>query len=261
MPNPNPQVDPNNPQPTPANPNPGPARTPTPTEVPLPAVPPGVSPLPPDQVPASPEPLGVPPTAPPEVPGTRAATGAPAMSRLPAHYCLFDTAIGTCGIAWNERGLTRVQLPEADRTRTERRLRAVAAGPAAEPPPAIKQAITDIRRYLAGERVDFSSVAIDLMNADAFARDVYAAARLVGWGRTTSYGELAREIGAPAAARDVGQALSRNPVPIVVPCHRILAKGRAVGGFSAPGGTRTKLRLLALEGVRIGDDAPRLPGL
>src|SRR5262249_19722477 len=143
-------------------------------------------------VPASPEPLGVPPTSPPEVPGTGA-----------ARYCLFDTAIGPCGIAWTARGVTRLQLPEADRAATERRLRGATATPG-EPPPAIGAAIAGIQRYLAGEEVDFSSIAVDLMQADSFERDVYAAARAIGWGRTGTYGELARRIGSPEAARDVG---------------------------------------------------------
>ena len=242
-----------------------PARTPTPPDVPQPTGPPETPTSPPEQVPsrepvgvpASPEPLGVPPTAPPEVPSTGAAQ---ARSGARERCCLFDTAIGACGIAWNARGVTRLQLPEKDRAATERRLRAGGATPA-DAPPAIRAALADIARYFAGEEVDFSSIAVDVTHADSFAREVYAAARAIGWGRTTTYGELARLIGSPDAARDVGQALGRNRAPIIIPCHRILAKGNALGGFSAYGGTRTKLRLLELEGVHVGDGAPRLPGL
>ena len=80
----------------------------------------------------------------------------------------------------------------------------------------------------------------------------YAAARQVGWGRTTTYGALAKELGAgPEAARDVGQAMANNPVALIIPCHRVLAAGGKVGGFSAPGGTATKIRMLALEGVHV----------
>ena len=172
-------------------------------------------------------------------------------------YCLFDTALGPFGIAWSDRGLSRLQLPEAERAATEKRLRA-AASPGKAPPWA-GQVIAGIRRYLAGERVDFASAAIDLAAVGEFRRAVYEAARAVGWGQTASYGELAHRIGFPWGARAVGQALARNPVPLVVPCHRILTHDRRIGGFSAYGGIVTKQRLLALEGVHVG--TPMLPGL
>jgi methylated-DNA-[protein]-cysteine S-methyltransferase len=112
--------------------------------------------------------------------------------------------------------------------------------------------VTNLQRYFAGERVDFASIALDLTGVAPFYREVYAAARRVGWGETATYGELARQAGAPGAARAVGQALSRNPIAVIIPCHRILASGNKVGGFSAFGGTVSKERLLGLEGVRIG---------
>ena len=178
------------------------------------------------------------------------------------HYCLFDTAIGPCGVAWSEQGLTRVQLPEADRSATERRLKARSGGTQADDPPTqIKQLIAEIQRYALGERVDFSSAVLDLSNVAPIDREIQAAARSIAWGATATYGDLARQTGTPGDARGVGQAMSRNPMPIVIPCHRVLAKGNKLGGFSAYGGTVTKERLLALEGVRVGDDAPLLPGL
>ena len=176
---------------------------------------------------------------------------------LQERYCLFDTALGSFGIAWNDRGLSRLQLPEADGAATEERLRG-AASPG-ETPPWAEQVIAGIRRYLAGDRVDFASVGIDLADVGEFRGAVYGAARAVGWGQTASYGEVARRIGFPWGARAVGQALARNPVPIVVPCHRILTRDRRIGGFSAYGGTLTKQRLLALEGVQVG--TPMLPGM
>jgi methylated-DNA-[protein]-cysteine S-methyltransferase len=185
-------------------------------------------------------------------------------TKPPRHenYCLFDTALGPCGVAWSGRGLTRLQLPEWDRSATEQRLRAPPGSPSpGDPPPAIARAIAAVQRYLTGARVDFSSVALDLTDAGPFHRRVYEAARAVGWGHTASYGELARRAGSPRAARAVGQALSRNPIAIIIPCHRILASGNRVGGFSAFGGPCAKERLLSLEGVRVGVDAPLLPGL
>jgi methylated-DNA-[protein]-cysteine S-methyltransferase len=187
---------------------------------------------------------------------------APSKPPEPQPYCLFETAIGTCGVAWNERGLTRLQLPEPDRNATEQRLGAGRPGAGREnPPPRINQAIAAIQRYLAGENVDFCSVAVDLPDASRFHRTVYAATRAVGWGHTASYGELARKAGSPGAARAVGRAMSRNPIPLIIPCHRMLAGGRKIGGFSAYGATSTKRRLLALEGIRLDGDAPLLPGL
>ena len=155
-----------------------------------------------------------------------------------------------------------MQLPEADRSATERRLRNGTGAPVpGEPTPAVEDAIGRIRRYLAGDTIDFAPVALDLTGVGAFHRKIYEAARRIGWGRTTTYGELARQAGAPDAARAVGQALGRNPVPIVVPCHRILASGGKVGGFSAFGGAATKERLLALEGVHLRGELPLLSGL
>jgi methylated-DNA-[protein]-cysteine S-methyltransferase len=177
------------------------------------------------------------------------------------HYCVFDTAIGPCGVAWSGRGLTRLQLPESDRSATERRLNKGAVRATGAPPAEIAQLIADVQAYMSGRSVDFAAVEIDLTDVEPFESRVYAAARAVPWGQTVSYGELARRIDSPGAARAVGRALARNPVPVVVPCHRILAKGHRVGGFSAPGGTFTKERLLGLEGVRVETGTPLLPGL
>jgi methylated-DNA-[protein]-cysteine S-methyltransferase len=170
------------------------------------------------------------------------------------HYCLFDTALGACGVAWSAEGITRLQLPQANRDAAARRLRRWGARESDAPPPSVRQTIADIERYCAGERIDFSGVSLDLVRADAFEQRVYAAARAVGWGCITTYGALARELGT-ADAREIGQALSRNPIPLIVPCHRVLAKD-AVGGFSAYGGTAAKERLLALEGVRPAKQLP-----
>ncbi|HLB07163.1 MAG TPA: methylated-DNA--[protein]-cysteine S-methyltransferase [Alphaproteobacteria bacterium] len=175
---------------------------------------------------------------------------------------MFDTGLGTVGVAWSERGLTRLQLPESTRVATERRLRgrSTDAG-AGEPPLRIGQAMAAVERYLAGKRVDFSKVDLDLAGVGDFHRQIYEAARGVGWGETVTYGELARRVGSPGAARAVGQAMGRNPIPLIIPCHRVLASGRKIGGFSAFGGAVTKTRLLALEGVHLDDGTPLLPGL
>lgn len=180
-----------------------------------------------------------------------------------AHHHIFDTAIGPCGVAWNARGLRAVQLPEANRAATERRLAAKAASAgAAAPPPSIATVIADIQRYLAGEPVDFRAVAVDLDSLDSFRQRLYQTMRALAWGETTTYGELAKKLGSAdwEGAREVGEAMGRNPVPVVIPCHRVLAAGGKLGGFSAHGGAKTKAKLLALEGVHL-DGGPRLPGL
>ena len=178
------------------------------------------------------------------------------------HHHLFSTRLGACGIGWSGRGVTRVQLPERNPDATERRLRGRPADSGAGKPPApVRQAIAMLERYFAGERVDFASVALDLNGVGPFHRKIYEAARLLDWGQTATYGELARQVGSPGAARAVGQAMGHNPVPIIIPCHRVLAAGRKIGGFSAYGGAVTKERLLALEGVHLGDGTPMLPGL
>ncbi len=174
------------------------------------------------------------------------------------HYSIFETAAGFCGIAWNDVGITRFQLPAKTAEAVERllRRRLPSAEPGA-PPPAVAEAIAAAKRYFAGEQVDFSGFALDLAGQLPFFRQIYAAAQRVGWGRTTTYGALAKELGAgPEVARDVGQAMAQNPVALFIPCHRVLAAGGKIGGFSAPGGAASKLRMLALEGVHFEPKAP-----
>ncbi len=177
-----------------------------------------------------------------------------------ARYTLFDTAAGPCGIAWNARGVTHFALPGSSRGTSEARIRRCSGGQRSDdPPPAIKAVIADVQRYYAGEEVDFSSVAVDLSGLSDFQQRLYQSLRGVRFGRTTTYGELARTLGCPDA-REVGRAMGRNPVPLIIPCHRVLAAGGKPGGFSAPGGVDTKAKLLALEGVYLGG-TQRLPGL
>lgn len=164
-------------------------------------------------------------------------------------FALFATAIGRCGIAWNDRGITRIALPEASEAATRRRL-AREAGEAA-PPPAVEAAIALIVQHLRGEPAALDAIALDLRDVPEFHREVYAAARRIPSGRTVSYGALAAALGKPGAARAIGQAMGKNPFPIVVPCHRVLAANHATGGFSAHGGVGTKARLLAVEGFTL----------
>lgn len=166
-------------------------------------------------------------------------------------YCLFDTAFGLCGIVWNDRGLTRVQLPEKDAAATRARLekRGAVEG---EPPAAVATALAALRAYFDGAEVEFADVAVDLpAGTTDERRRIYGAARGLRWGETASYGEVAGSAGIPHGAQAVGQAMASNPLPIVIPCHRVLAAGGRLGGFSAYGGAVTKERLLVLERTRL----------
>jgi methylated-DNA-[protein]-cysteine S-methyltransferase len=165
-------------------------------------------------------------------------------------FALFDTAIGRCGIAWGERGIIGVLLPEAQPAATRARLRRRFPGAIEAPPsPPARRAIAHITLLLDGEPVDLSDLVLDTASLPEFQRRVYEVARTIPVGETLTYGEIAARIGEPGAARAVGQALGANPFAIIVPCHRVLAAGGKPGGFTAPGGVTTKLRLLATEGA------------
>jgi methylated-DNA-[protein]-cysteine S-methyltransferase len=164
---------------------------------------------------------------------------------------VFDTAGGFCGIGWNaDAAVTRFHLPTSDAARAARGLaRRTGDAPMAEPPAAVAEVIAGVRAYFDGARADFTAVALDPGPQEAFPAAVYAHVRRIPWGETTTYGAVARALDAgPEAARDVGQAMARDPLQLLVPCHRVLAAGGRTGGFSAPGGTDAKLRMLALEG-------------
>ncbi|HLG58143.1 MAG TPA: MGMT family protein [Vicinamibacterales bacterium] len=143
-------------------------------------------------------------------------------------------------------------LPEARPEHTRARLlRLFPAASDVTPPADVQRAIDAIVALLRGETSDLSFVTLDMNGVPAFHRRVYEVARTIPPGTTRSYGDIASRLGEPHAARAVGQALGRNPFPIIVPCHRVLAANGRTGGFSAPGGTATKLRLLAIEGERL----------
>jgi methylated-DNA-[protein]-cysteine S-methyltransferase len=154
------------------------------------------------------------------------------------------------------RGITRVQLPDPSSARGGFDETAAGGDDVVEPPPEVVHAIDGITSLLRGEPIDLLDVVLDLDGVPEFHRRVYELTRQILPGETRTYGELATALGEPGAARAVGQALGRNPFPIVVPCHRVLAAGGKYGGFSAPGGVTTKLRLLEIEGAAAGARLP-----
>lgn len=169
------------------------------------------------------------------------------------NLAIFDTAIGHCAIVWGQGGLLGVQIPEANETAT--RARMMKRFPAAQetaPTQEIQSVIDGICALLRGERRDLVDVAIDDDGVPEFNKRVYAIVRKVPPGQTMTYGEIAERLGDKALARAVGQAMGENRCPIVVPCHRVLAASGKTGGFSAPGGVTTKLKLLTIEGAQPG---------
>jgi methylated-DNA-[protein]-cysteine S-methyltransferase len=182
------------------------------------------------------------------------------------HYALFDTALGVCALAWTERGIGRVWLPEGDSGVVALRASRGVAGEGAShwsgrPPGLVGHVVEGMTELLAGGTPEFGEAPLDLASCSEFEVGVYGVTRAIPRGSTLTYGEVASRIGHPGAARAVGQVLGRNPVPIIVPCHRVVAAGgaagRPIGGFSAPGGTATKRRMLDIEGALL----PRQPDL
>ena len=166
-------------------------------------------------------------------------------------FALFDTPIGTCAVAWSGRGIAGLQLPEpspaATRARVQRRWPGVVE--ASSVPAGVQRALDRVQALLAGDAVDLADIPLDLEAAPEFHRRVYDVARTIPPGRTMTYGEIARRLGVPHESREVGQALGRNPVAIIVPCHRVLGADGKMGGFSANGGVSTKRRMLEIEGA------------
>ena len=171
------------------------------------------------------------------------------MTRVNHH--IFETAAGFAAIGWNAAGICSFRLPARTHASAQRALlRRFPASTGAPPPPAVAEVVAQAQRYFSGERVDFSAAVIDLGEQNALFARIYRHVRSLGWGETTTYGTVAKELGeGPEAARAVGEAMAGNPVPLIVPCHRVLAAGGKLGGFSAPGGSASKAHMLAIEGV------------
>ena len=165
------------------------------------------------------------------------------------HYCTIETRMGHVGLAARDGKLTRTTLPK--RTR-EQALREIAAGlgkDAVEDEAAFGDLPSKLRRYFEGERVDLSAVKVDLSRYGTFHANVIQAAQGIPYGRLVTYGELAKMAGSERAARAAGSAMAGNNTPIIVPCHRVIASGGKIGGFSS--GLEWKRELLRLEGVDI----------
>ncbi|MBN9087905.1 MAG: methylated-DNA--[protein]-cysteine S-methyltransferase [Reyranella sp.] len=178
-------------------------------------------------------------------------------------FSLFDTPIGTCSLVWIGDKIVGLRLPEASADATRSRI--TRRWPGAEeqaPPPAAMQATIDrVLRLLAGEKVDLSDAPLDFGDSPDFHKRAYAIARTIPPGRTMTYGEIAKRLGEPHEAREVGQAMGKNPIAILMPCHRVLGADGKMGGFSANGGVATKRRILEIEGAAALGAGPLFAGL
>jgi methylated-DNA-[protein]-cysteine S-methyltransferase len=167
------------------------------------------------------------------------------MRAMTISMATFETELGRCGVRWSDAGITGVLLPGS------RSLDGPAVDAHAELPTFVRRAIAGMTAAMAGEPADLRDIPLDMSGIDDTRRRVYAATREIPAGSTRSYGEVARLIQRTdhEGARDVGAALAKNPFPIIVPCHRVLAANGTLHGFSAPGGLETKRRMLELEGA------------
>ncbi len=162
---------------------------------------------------------------------------------------LFDTAIGRCGLAWHETAVVGVQIPEVDDDATITRLkRLVPLATRAEPDGFALEAVNKIRELMDGKRPDLAAIPVDVGAVSSLCRSVYEVTRAIPPGEVLTYGEVAKRIGQPGAAQAVGQALGANPIPIIVPCHRVVGANHSLVGFSANGGIETKRKMLLIEG-------------
>jgi methylated-DNA-[protein]-cysteine S-methyltransferase len=167
-------------------------------------------------------------------------------------YCLVATAFGPVGLAWSDRGIVRLQLPDDGPSLTTARLLRDIEAEESHPPDNLVAGVGKLQRYFAGVPTELSDAPLDLSAVAPFPRRLYDEMLKLRWGETVTYGELAERIGAPGTAQAVGRAMGANPIPVIIPCHRVLASHGRLGGFSAPGGGRTKLKLLEMEGVAVG---------
>jgi methylated-DNA-[protein]-cysteine S-methyltransferase len=168
-------------------------------------------------------------------------------------FAIFETALGFVAIAWIGRAIVGLRLPEKNEVASRQALsRRFPSAVRASPSPEIAVLIEAIKRYFSGAETDFFDVEVDLGPQEPFVAQVRQRVRRLGWGETKTYGAIAKEMSDdPRAARDVGHAMATNPIPLIVPCHRVLAAGGMIGGFSATGGSRAKAKMLELEGVRL----------
>lgn len=175
---------------------------------------------------------------------------------------IFDTPIGPCGIAWDAGKIIGVEIGDADESETRYRLHSrFANAETSSAPDYVSEAINKVCVLLDGGDPDFSQTPLALDQVPDLNRKVYEILLELKAGETITYGTIARRLGDVSLSQAVGYALGKNPFPIIVPCHRVLGSNGKVGGFSAAGGTATKLRLLNIERARTSTEPDLFGGL
>ncbi len=176
-------------------------------------------------------------------------------------YAIFDTEVGRCALLWRGEMLTGVLLPaENDDAMRAAICRRAADAEEAPPPAFVEAAIAKIRKLCLGEAVDFADAPLDRSTIEPLANRIYDILLRTPFGATTTYGAIAEELGDKNLSRAVGAAMGANPFPIIIPCHRVTGAGGKMGGFTAPGGTGTKKKLLDIEGAFAAEKLPLFGG-
>jgi O-6-methylguanine DNA methyltransferase len=165
-------------------------------------------------------------------------------------YTYFLSPFGWCGIVKGQAGLLRIFLPENNRDMLEERIRASFSLFSEYSPDELHRETSALQTYFSGGCPDFPFV-LDLSGATVFQKAVWKAVQGIPYGQMKTYQWVAKRIKKPDAMRAVGNALGRNPLPIIIPCHRVIRMDGDLGGFSAPSGIRLKKALLALEGITL----------
>jgi methylated-DNA-[protein]-cysteine S-methyltransferase len=168
------------------------------------------------------------------------------------YYCIFTVQKSHAAVFWNQQSeICRLLLPETSLNSLKSRIPQNASPQA--PNKTIASVIKAVQNYFSEQPVKFTHIKTDLSTCSEFTRKVLCALSKVGYGKTISYKQLAQAAGCPGGARAIGRALGKNPLPLIIPCHRVIRADGNPGGFSAAGGVKQKLAMLKLENIEIDD--------
>lgn len=167
-------------------------------------------------------------------------------------HLIFDSSFGECAIVWSQNRVFSFYLPEDSVSTLKSKIsQAEISRKSSFPPIWVDKLIIKIQKHLVGKLQDFSNVPLVLDCFSDFSQNVYRATRNIPAGSVITYKDICNQLGRPGASRAVGTALGKNPIPLIVPCHRVVSSSGGLGGFSAGGGLQTKISLLKLEGVSL----------